>query len=198
MLQYFDRAIGNLIMIILTVGIVIFFAVHAIPISQSARTSLVSRLGENRFKGVFALFSIAGFAAIIISMKNAPFSPVWNPPSWSVGAANLLMPVAFCLLVAAYVPNNFRHVIRNPMLAATLLWALTHLLSNGDLASIMLFASFGIFAIVDMVSVNKRADKPTMSRKSLYFDVLTIGIGLTTFWTVRYFHGAIFGAPIAY
>jgi hypothetical protein len=62
----------------------------------------------------------------------------------------------------------------------------------------MLFASFGLFAIVDMVSVNIRADMPSMARKPLYSDVLTIAIGLIAFWTVRYFHGALFGAPIAY
>ena len=185
-------------MTILTVGLVLFFAIHAIPLSQTARTSIVLRLGEKSFKGIFSLISIAGFAAIVIGMKNAPFEPVWSTPMWATRLTNLMMPVAFCLLVAAYVPNNFRRIVRNPMLSATLLWSLAHLLSNGDLASLLLFGSFGLFAIIDIVAVNNRSATAVTQRKPLYFDALTISVGLLAFWAIRHYHGALFGVPVAY
>jgi uncharacterized membrane protein len=185
-------------MTILIVGLILFFAVHAIPLSQTARASIVLRLGENGFKGMFSLISIAGFAAIVVGMKNAPFEPLWSTPTSAARLANLTMPVAFCLLAAAYVPNNFRRIVRNPMLSATLLWSLAHLLSNGDLASLMLFGSFGLFAIVDIVAVNRLSSATNVQRKPLYFDVLTVSIGLLAFWAVRHYHGALFGTPVAY
>jgi uncharacterized membrane protein len=185
-------------MTLLITGIAIFFAVHAIPMAQPLRSSLAARLGQNGFKAVFTIFSIASFAAIVAGMKGAPFDPVWNPPAWSMTATGLLMPVAFYLLVAAYAPNNIRRIIRNPMLSATFLWALAHLLSNGDLASILLFGSFGTFAIVDILSVNRRAVRPALERKPLFSDVLTIATGLLAFCMVRYFHGAIFGVPVSF
>lgn len=185
-------------MAILIVGLILFFAVHAIPLSQTARTSIVLRLGEKSFKGIFSLLSIAGFAAIVVGMKNAPFEPVWSTPTWAARLTNLIMPVAFCLLAAAYVPNNFRRIIRNPMLSATLLWSLAHLLSNGDLASLLLFGSFGLFAIIDIVAVMRRSSAAAARRKPLYFDVLTVSVGLLAFWAVRHYHGALFGTPVAY
>jgi len=185
-------------MTLLITGIAIFFAVHAIPLVEPVRSSLVSQLGENRFKLIFTFLSIAGFAAIVAGMKGAPFDPVWNPPAWSAIATDLAMPVAFCLLVAAYVPNNIRRVIRNPMLSATFLWALAHLLNNGDLASVLLFGSFGTFAVVDIVSVNRRSARPSLERKPLYFDALTIVIGFAIFSLVRYFHGTLFGVAVSY
>ena len=185
-------------MTILIIGLILFFAVHAIPLSQTARTTLVMRLGEKGFRGVFSLISITGFAAIVIGMKNATFEPIWNTPMWAARLTNLMMPVAFCLLTAAYVPNNFKRMVRNPMLSATLLWSLAHLLSNGDLASLLLFGSFGVFASIDIVAVNNRSAAAVPQRKPLYFDALTLSVGLLAFWAVRHYHGAIFGTPVAY
>jgi len=106
------------------------------------------------------------------------------------------MPVAFCLLVASNAPNNFRRVIRNPMLSGVLIWALAHLLANGDLASIFLFGSFGLYAIVDMISVNRRSPTETPARQPVARDILVLVIGFAAFWVVRYFHAELFGVPV--
>lgn len=185
-------------MTLLIFGLALFFAVHTVPMAQTVKATLTSRFGENRYKLLFTFFSLAGFVGIVAGMQRAPFSPVWNPPAWAVTATSIAMPIVFCLLAAAYLPNNFRRVMRNPMLSATFLWALAHLLSNGDTASILLFGSFGAFAVIDILSVNRRSKQPIVERKPLYFDVLTIAIGLVAFWVVRYYHGALFGVPVAY
>ena len=182
-------------MTILISGLVIFFAIHAIPLFPSFKTSLQSRLGAMRFKGIFSLIALAGFGLILLGMSRAEFRPVFTPPTWSPLIANLAMPVAFCLLVAAYVPNNFRRVIRHPMLSGVFIWALAHLIANGDLASILLFGLFGLYAIVDIISVNRRSPAETTARQPLLKDVLVLVIGFAAFWVVRYFHAALFGVP---
>jgi uncharacterized membrane protein len=186
-----------MIMTLLLSGLALFFGVHAIPMFPAFKASLQSRFGEMPFKGLYSLVSLAGFALILFGMSRAEFRPVFSPPAWSVIAAGLAMPVAFCLLVAAFVPNNFRRVIRNPMLSGVLVWALAHLVANGDLASILLFSSFGLYAVIDIISVNRRSAAETPARQPLFRDVLVLVIGFAAFWVVRYFHAALFGVPAA-
>ena len=149
-----------------------------------------------RFKGIYSLLALAGLALIIIGMSRAEFRPVFVPPGWSPLIANLAMPVSFCLLVAAQMPNNFRRVIRNPMLTGVLIWAAVHLLANGDLASMLLFGFFGIYSIIDIISVNRRGAAETPQRQPLAKDALVLVIGFSAFWVVRYFHAALFGIPV--
>ena len=182
----------------LLVGIILFFSIHTIPMLPDVKTALLVRLGENRFKGIFSLFAMAGFIAIVFGMGSAPFQPVWTPPSWSHQVTNLAMPVAFCLLVATYIPSNFRRIIRNPMLSGVLLWSLAHLLSNGDLASILLFGSFGIFSVADIISANNRSAPAVPAKKPVWIDGLVILAGLVAFWLVRYFHAPLFGVAVPY
>jgi len=182
----------------LLIGIAVFFSVHSVPMLPNVKAVLLARLGENRFKGLFSLLAMAGFVAIVIGMGDAPIQPVWTPPSWSHQVTNLAMPVAFCLLVAAYIPSNFRRIIRNPMLSGVLLWSLAHLVSNGDLASILLFGSFGIFSIADIISANKRATPAAPGKKPAWLDSLVIVTGLVAFWLVRYYHESIFGVAVTY
>jgi uncharacterized membrane protein len=182
----------------LLIGIALFFSVHSIPMLPNVKTALQARLGGNRFKGLFSLFAMAGFVAIVFGMGKAPFQPLWTPPSWSHNVTNLFMPVAFCLLVAAYIPSNFRRIIRNPMLAAVLLWSLAHLVSNGDLASLLLFGSFGLFSVVDIISVNRRSTPAVPAKNPAYLDGLVIVSGLVAFWLVRYYHASLFGVAVPF
>ena len=68
----------------------------------------------------------------------------------------LLMLPALVLLVAAYVPSRIRTAVRHPMLASVKLWAFAHLLTNGDLASVLLFGSFLAYGVYDRISVRHR------------------------------------------
>lgn len=184
-------------MIFLISGLSIFFGVHAIPMFPEFKASLQSRFGELRFKGIYSLVSLAGFALILVGMSRAEIRAVFSPPEWSAIVADLAMPVAFCLLVAAYVPTNFRRAIRNPMLSGVLVWALVHLLANGDLASMLLFGAFGVYAVVDIISANRRSSPTTPARQPLARDVLVLVIGFVAFWVVRYFHADLFGVAVA-
>ena len=81
------------------------------------------------------------------------------------------------------------------MLSGVMLWSLVHLLANGDLASIALFGSFGLYSIVDIIAVNRRAARATPARQPLARDAQVLLIGFAVFWIVRHFHAALFGVP---
>lgn len=186
----------------LVTGLLLFFGLHTVPMLGGARSALVARLGEPFYKGLFSIASIAGFVLIVLGFYRAPVVPLWLPPPWSHGLALLVMPVAFILLVAAYIPGNIRRFTRHPMLAGVLLWAVAHLIANGDLASLLLFGTFALYSVLDMLSASYRTAATSRSasrsdNRSIYMDAITGIVGLALFWVVWQFHGALFGAPLA-
>jgi uncharacterized membrane protein len=183
-------------MTILLSGLILFFGIHTVPMFPTVKASLQSRFGAMRFKGIYSLLALAGLALIIVGMSRVEFRPVFAPPGWSPLIAGLAMPVSFCLLVAAQMPNNFRRVIRHPMLTGVLIWAAVHLLANGDLASMLLFGFFGTYSVIDIISVNRRSAVEKPARQPLTKDALVLVIGFAAFLIVRYFHAALFGVPV--
>ena len=134
-------------MLPLILGLVVFFAVHLVPSQPALKQGLVDRFGETAFKIGFGAIALIGLAAIVYGYHKMQVMPgknpvLWDPPTWTRHIAFLLMLPAMILLVAAYVPSRIRTAVKHPMLAAIKIWALAHLLVNGDLASLLLFGEF--------------------------------------------------------
>lgn len=144
-------------MALLIVGIVLFLGLHSLPTVPDLRQSLINRLGEGGYKGLFALLSIATFVLLVYGFARAPLIQVWSPPPWTRWVALVLMVPAFILLVAAYVPGRIKARVKQPFVDAISTWALAHLFANGDLASIVLFGSFLAYAVFDRMTLKHRA-----------------------------------------
>jgi uncharacterized protein (DUF1501 family) len=153
----------------LIAGLVLFLGIHSIRVfANDWRTQTVARLGENAFKGVYSLLSIAGFVLLVWGYGQARQQGVmlWNPPTAMRHIASLLTLVAFVLLAAAYVPGNqIKAKLHHPMVLSTKVWALSHLLANGSLANTVLQPPSGQ-TLTDNINY---ALAPTMPRlKALY------------------------------
>lgn len=170
-------------MIFLVLGLVLFLGMHSVRIfAEGWRSAQLERLGEKPWKALYTLVSLAGFALIIWGFSLARSAPLilWTPPVWTRYVAAAIMLPAFILLVAAYVPGNrIKVMIGNPMVAATEVWALAHLMTNGTLADVMLFGSFFIWAIVDFSTARRRDRAAGVRYPALGSgrDMLAIGIG---------------------
>jgi uncharacterized membrane protein len=143
-------------MTLLITGIIAFLGLHLVPTLPGLRERLVARLGEGGYKGLFALLSIAAFILLVYGFAKAPVIQVWSPPSWTRWVAIVLMLPAFIFLVAAYVPGQIKAKLKHPFLVAIKTWALAHLIANGDLASIILFASILAYAAYDRITLKRR------------------------------------------
>ncbi|HEU4458285.1 MAG TPA: NnrU family protein [Methylibium sp.] len=147
-------------MLLLLLGLVIFLGAHSTRIvADGWRDGVVARIGAKRWKGLYALVSLVGFVLIVVGYGLARQQPVvlWQPPVWTRHAASLLVLVAFVLLAAPYVKGNaFATRLRHPMLIGTKLWAFAHLLANGTLADLLLFASFLAWAVLCFRSARRR------------------------------------------
>ena len=177
-------------------GLAIFFAVHLLPVKQDLREKLTGSMGELVYKGLFAVISLIGFYFIVIGKAQAPFVSVWMPPEFFRHITMLLVLIAFLILPAAYIPSNIKVKLKHPMLLATKLWALGHLLANGDLASMLLFGSFLVYAVIDRISVKKRGLVPASVKQPIWRDVLVIVIGLATYLLIVMNHAKLFGVPV--
>ncbi len=144
----------------LILGLFIFLGVHSVRIfADDWRSMARVRIGENAFKGVYSLLSLLGLSLIVWGFGLARETPVelWLPPAGMRHAAALFNTLAFVLLVAAYVPGNaIRARVHHPMVLGVKSWAFAHLLANGNLAHVVLFGAFLLWAVVDFISARRR------------------------------------------
>ncbi len=144
----------------LILGLVVFLGVHSVRIvADDWRTGLRMRLGENAYKGVYSLLSVAGFALIVWGFAVARETPLvlWSPPAGLRHAASLLTLAAFVLLAAAYIPRNaIKARLHHPMVLGVKSWALAHLMSTGSAAHLVLFGSFLAWGVLLYIASRRR------------------------------------------
>jgi uncharacterized membrane protein len=182
-------------MIILVIGLILFFVPHILPWSPPLRQRLIDRAGAGPYRLLFSLVSVAGLVLIVVGMGRTATVPLWQPPSWSRGLVQAAMFPALVLMAAAYLPSGIRRLTRHPMLWAVALWAASHLLANGDLASLLLFGSFLVYALADMGSANARGARLADSGPSPWRELLPVAVGLAAWALIGRYHASLFGVP---
>jgi uncharacterized membrane protein len=133
-------------------GLVLFLGAHSLRVfAEGWRSQQMARMGEKTFKGIYAVVSLLGFVLLCWGYDLARATPtvLWVPPVATRHVAALLMLLASVLMVAAYVPgNHLKARMRHPMVLSVKVWALAHLLANGNLEDVILFATFLVWAVL--------------------------------------------------
>jgi uncharacterized membrane protein len=158
-------------MTMLAIAAAFWLAIHVGIAGSALRGAVARRLGDAAFQGIFSLLTVGALAALIWAFRHAPAQPLWALPTpyyWILAA--LMLP-AFLLLVASVAsanptaagqtlgtagPRGVTRITRHPMLWSFALWALVHVLGNGDLASLLFFGTFGVTALVGMPSIDAK------------------------------------------
>lgn len=191
-------------MMLLVAGLVVFIAIHLVPTNRELRGGLLARYGEAGYKGLFTVVSLVGLVLIVMGYAKmqeyvGSKNPIlWDPPTWTRHIAFLLMLPSMIFLVAAYVPSRIRAALKHPMLVAVKIWALAHLLANGDAASLVLFGSLLAWAVYDRISLKRRGDFGWGGAPgSVMNDVMVVAIG-TALWgfMLYYGHALLIGVPL--
>ncbi len=183
-------------MTLLVIGMAVFIAVHLIPTAPTLRRGLIDAFGAKAYQGFFAVASLAGFVLLIWGMVRAPNIEVWQTPAWGRYAAPPLMLLAIYALVAKDAPSNLKRYTRHPMLWGVTLWAIAHLLNNGDQASILLFGGFLLYSLYDMWSANRRGAVKTTQRYPLASEAKTVVISLAVYVVLLLLHPYLFGVVV--
>ena len=147
-------------MFVMIAGLVLFLGMHSVRIfAEDWRAEQIAARGENVWKGVYTLISLAGLVLITWGFglaREVPL-PVWDPPVWLRHLALTLNAVAFFLVAQNAGPvGPVKARLGHPMVLAVKVWAVAHLISNGNLAEIILFGSILAWAVADFSAARRR------------------------------------------
>jgi len=187
-------------MIVFLLGLASFFAPHLFSaLGHGKRNAIVEKIGLQPFKGLYVIVSLAGFALFVWAWPRADMSVIYTTPYWLRNVTYLLTLMALIILMSGYLPQGkIAAAVKHPMLAAVKLWAVAHLLVNGDVRSILLFGSFLAFAVIDRIAV-KRRGAPVPSSGPVINDLYPVAIGLAAWVAIYlYLHPYIAGVAIAH
>jgi len=189
-------------MTILVIGLVVFLGTHVFITARGQRAALIARIGEGPYKGLIALLSLIGLILIgygFADYRATGWIDVWHPPRWTYYITQLLMWPASIFVVAAYIRGDIWRTLKHPMLVGVKTWAVAHLISNGDLGSIVLFGSFLAWAVYDRISLKSRSDAgaPPIPVGGPGNDLIAIAVGVVAYLALAFaFHPVVIGVPV--
>ena len=169
-------------MTLLTLGVALWIGAHLFKrLAPGARAAMTERLGDAS-RGVIALALVLAIVLMVAGYRTAGSVYLYVPPAWGIHLNNLMMLGAVLLLGLGHSKSRIRGVLRHPMLTAVVMWAIAHLLVNGDLASLVLFGALALWALAEMVVINRaEPDYEPAAPGTAGGDVRLAGITVVTF-----------------
>jgi uncharacterized membrane protein len=182
-------------------GLAVFIGAHVFITMRGERAALITRLREWPYKGLISLVSLVGIILIGYGFawyRAGGMINVWSPPAFTRHVTDLLVWPAIICVVAAYIRGDIARVLKHPMLVGVKLWALAHLISNGDLGSIILFGSILGWAVYDRITLKRRSDlgAPPIPAGGRTNDIIAVVVGTLVYLALGFwFHPAVIGVP---
>ena len=144
-------------MILLITGIICFATVHLSPaLAPGIKATTLQRMGDGGYRGLFSLLIAAGLVLIVLGWRSATPELGYLPPDGLKHAAMGLVLLAFLLMVTSSRPSRLRRIVRHPQLTGVITWAVAHLLLNGDNRSLVLFGGLAVWALLEIIFINRR------------------------------------------
>jgi uncharacterized membrane protein len=187
---------------LMILGLALFIGVHGITTQRDLRARLIGIGGEAVYKLIYAILAITGIGLIAYGFghyRADGLIQIWHPPVWTKHIASLLMLPATILFVAAYLRGRIYAAVKHPMITGVKVWALAHLIANGDLGSIILFGSLLAWAVYDRISLKRRSDAggPPIPVGGPKNDLIAIAVGIVAYLALAFaFHPVVIGVPV--
>jgi len=160
----------------LVLAALFFVGIHLLIAGTPVRDRLIARLGAGAYRGAFSLASLIGIVWLALAYRSAPYVSLWGKLIGLKPVALVALLVATVLVVVGQLapsptavggervlargagPVGLQRITRHPFLWGVALWAAVHLVVNGDAASLVLFGSLGLLALLGTASIDaKRA-----------------------------------------
>jgi uncharacterized membrane protein len=187
---------------LLFIGIAIFIGAHFLAmLFTGPRDRLKARLGEGPYKGLFSLVSAIGLGLMIYGFYTtrgtlAPEDYLYAPATWTRHAAMALVLLAFIFIGASHGKGYLKLWLKHPMSIGIGLWAIAHLLANGERPDVIFFASFLTLAVLDIVLSTMRGKLPH-HEPQVKSDVRAVVIGVILYLIFLFgFHPYILNLPV--
>lgn len=185
-------------MVWLVLGVLVWSVMHLFPsVAAGARSRLIAAIGEQAYKGGFALSLVVAIVLMVVGWRSTPPRAVYAAPVWGADVAMPLVFVALALFVASGAASNVKRVLRHPQLTGVAVWAAAHLFSNGDGRSLVLFGGLGVWAVVTIAAINRRDGAWTRpGPQPLVGEVKLLAIAGVAFAVLFFVHPYIAGVSL--
>jgi len=148
---------------------VLFLGTHFGISSTPLRGQMVAALGERGYLLAYSLIAAATLGYLIWMYGTLPrYDYFWQPSPALYTVSKVLMPLATILLLGGFLVKNptavgmegalrgadpeqltrgLTRITRHPFQWAVVLWAVAHLMANGDRVSVVFFGTFLILGL---------------------------------------------------
>ena len=158
----------------LILTLAVFAAFHMIPALGPVRRALIGTIGKAPYIVGYSLISLGLLGWVGIAYAQADYVAVWDQAPWMrwvpvvvmlpacillVGALTHANPLSVSVRKAAFNPEKpgIVSVTRHPLIWALMLWALAHMVPNGDGASLVMFGFFALLGLAGPPSLDAKA-----------------------------------------
>ena len=192
-------------MILLLIGLIAFLGFHLIRVlAPDLRSTMIARYGKPAWMGIYSVLSIATLALLVYGFGQARMEsgePLYVSPPWMVHVTVTLMLIALILAVSSVLPAGYIATkSRHPLITAVKVWALAHLLVNGEVYSIVTFVAFLAWAVVLRIAAKRRARAGELTERPFVgwiWDLASVVIGLAlAIALIKGLHYWLIGVPI--
>lgn len=184
-------------MLLLTLGLVLWVAIHSLPLFVATRDRIIARLGAGSYKGLFSLGIIAALVCMVLGWRSAQADYLYSLGMGGRHGAMLLMFFAVLLFTVNKQSTRIKQWLPHPQLSGVALWSCAHLLANGDTRSLLLFSSIGLWALLEMFFISRRdgaRQKPLTPPWWVELRVLIIAVLATAL--LAWLHRWLAGVPL--
>ncbi|MGJ8628619.1 MAG: NnrU family protein [Sulfitobacter sp.] len=167
-------------MTVLILGLILWVAAHFFKRMMPEQRAALG----NRGKGVIALAILASVVLMVIGYRGAEGAFFWGRHPATVGINNLLMIAALYFTSPGPKKGAIFYKMRHPMLTGFSIWAVAHLLVNGDVPSFILFGGLLVWALVEMAVINRSEPnwtpptKGTIAKDGMFLGISVILMGV--------------------
>lgn len=172
-------------MTMLILGVALWWGAHFFKrIAPGARANL-----GDRGKGIVAVVLLASIVLMIFGYRSSEGAFFWGRHPATVGLNNLLMVAALYLTSPGPSKGALFYRMRHPMLTGFALWAVAHLLVNGDVPSFILFGGLLIWALLEMIVINRAEPEWTPPAKgAIKKDVIFLAASVVLLLVIGWVH----------
>lgn len=147
-------------------------------------------------KGLVAVLNLAAIVLMVIGYQQADGAYFWGRTPMTAGINNLLMLVSVYMFAAAGMKTALAREMRHPMLGAVKVWALAHLIVNGDVPSFVLFGGLLGWAVLAMILINRAEPEWTRPAPApIAKEIMAAAGSVVVFGVIALVHGWL-GYPV--
>lgn len=142
---------------IILAGLLLWSCIHLLPgVAAAMRRGIIEKVGLGPYKLVYSLLLLLSIGLMIAGWRASQpeqlFIASWLP----LHAAYALIYLGVLLMVVSNFNSRIKRLIRHPQLTGFAIFSITHVLVNGDSRATLLFGGLAIWAVVEILVINRR------------------------------------------